>query len=91
VKEYLHEYLHFSECPQVKIPHMAQKITRSRAIQSGLLQMLGGVLIFTGVLASGAVREFGWQAGVGTAVSFYFVAAGGYRAYIAFTTPAIKK
>ena len=65
---------------------MAKKISRSRAIQSGVLQMLGGILIFAGVAGSGSVGGT-WQNWLGTGVSIYFAATGGYRLVEALKMP----
>ncbi len=65
---------------------MAKKISRSRAIQSGVLQVLGGVLILAGVVGGGGLSA-GWQGWLGLAVSFYFAATGGYRTYEALKLP----
>lgn len=65
---------------------MAQQVTRARALQSALLQVLGGVLILVGAIGSNAMAS-GWTGWAALLVSVYFLAAGGYRAFIALQMP----
>lgn len=65
---------------------MAQEVTRARAIQSALLQVLGGVLILAGVIGSNAIAS-GWTGWAALLVSVYFLATGGYRAAVALQMP----
>lgn len=66
---------------------MAKQISRARAIQSGILQVLGGVLILAGVLGGGGGLSGGWTSWLGLGVSIYFAATGGYRTVEAFKMP----
>ena len=65
---------------------MAKQISRNKAIQSALLQVLGGALILVGVIGGKAI-ESGWTGWVAGLVSIYFLGLGGYRAAVALQMP----
>lgn len=69
---------------------MAKTISRSKAIQSALLQVLGGALILVGVVGGKAI-ESGWTGWVAAIVSIYFLGLGGYRAAVALQMPKDDK
>ncbi|MEY2634765.1 MAG: hypothetical protein RIS75_705 [Actinomycetota bacterium] len=69
---------------------MSRKITRARAIQSGILQMVGGFLIVIGTFAARSDGFTGWQGWVGFAVASYFLIVGAWRTRAAFALPADK-
>jgi ascorbate-specific PTS system EIIC-type component UlaA len=59
-------------------------LTRKRAITSGIMQCVGGVLISMGSLASQNDSSPGWTLWIGSLVGVYFLATGGYRTREAF-------
>jgi hypothetical protein len=70
---------------------MSREITRSRAIQSGVLQIFGGFLIVVGTFAARSDGYTGWQGWAGFAVASYFLIVGAWRTRAALALPADKK
>ncbi|MEY4347826.1 MAG: hypothetical protein RIS43_245 [Actinomycetota bacterium] len=65
-------------------------VTRKRAIQSGIMQCLGGLLILVGVLGSRSETSPTIAISVGTIVGIYFLATGSYRTRQALQMKADK-
>jgi len=69
-----------------------RKIARSKAIQSGVLQTTGGLLIVTGAFSaqsSGSVS--GWSLAIALIIGFYFLGTGVWRTRAAVALPRDKK
>ena len=69
---------------------MSRKITRARAIQSGILQMVGGFMIVVGTFAARSDGYTGWQGWAGFAAASYFLILGAWRTRAAIALPADK-
>lgn len=70
---------------------MSGKLNRSRTIQSGSMQVLGGVLVLSGTLAGTTDGLSTWQMWAGLAFGIYFLAAGGYRVMLGWRMPREDK
>ena len=70
---------------------MSREVTRSRAIQSGILQIVGGFLIVIGTFAARSDGLTGWQGWAGFAVASYFLIIGAWRTRAALNMPQTPK
>jgi uncharacterized membrane protein YphA (DoxX/SURF4 family) len=62
-------------------------LTRKRAISSGVMQVIGGLLILLGAFASQSEGVAVWTMWIGSAIGLYFIATGGYRTRAALKLP----
>ena len=65
-------------------------VSRKRAIQSGVMQCIGGFLILVGVLGSRSATSPLIAIVVGSLVGMYFLATGSYRTQQALKMKADK-